>query len=762
MASTNTAEIKRKKVKPKKADVRKAGNAKTPGSKFTKAYFDHEFGNIIQAYKKDKKRIGLNKLEAAYEFSYKAHEGQTRESGVPYFEHVLEVVRIVAQLNMDPTTLVAAFLHDVIEDTEISLPKIKDVFGEKVCHIVDGLTKISEIEFGTIEERKAKSYYKLLISMARDVRVIVIKLADRLHNMHTIHYLPEEKRERIAIETRDIYAPLAHRFGMGRIQWDLEDLVLKTLDEESFRKLQEKISQKREEREDYVSEIIKPLKEKLRKINLEADITGRPKHFYSIYNKMVSQGKTFEEIYDLIAIRIIVNSKEDCYRILGLLHSIYTPVNGRLKDYIGRPKENGYQSIHTTVLGPRGKSIEIQIRTRQMHYVAEEGIAAHWMYKSGQLKMDGFDQLVGWVRSLVEGLKESDDASEFLENLKQDLDFGGEIFVLTPKSDVFKLQKGATPIDFAFGVHTEVGKHCIGAKVNGRIVPLNTELNSGDTVEIITAEHQEPTRDWLDIAKSSKARNSIRKHLRSLMDSQSIGLGREIFMSALKSRQLPKKSANEINKILVKIAKKMEFATVDKLFSAIGLGSVSAKVVVKKYVGHISGQNETPEDQSFFTRLIKRSKKEEMSIEIGDLDNVLIHFAQCCNPIPGDPIVGYVTRGHGINVHRQGCTNMNDLMEKEEERLINVRWKTTEAENLAVPIRVTGHDRKNLLRDLTNRMSMLDTNIVSAEIKTNGAESICTFVVHVRNINHLNMIFQKLNNIPGVISIIRTDNYSSN
>jgi guanosine-3',5'-bis(diphosphate) 3'-pyrophosphohydrolase len=736
-------------------DSEQRSGEKTSSRNYDRAYYDRKFREIENRYKSYSKNLDVTSLREAYEYSYRSHEGQFRKSGLPYFDHIIEVVQILVEQNMDVTTLISAFLHDVIEDSGKTLDEIKNKFGEDVAHLVDGLTKISGFEFGSLETKQAENYRKMLLSMVKDIRVIIIKFADRLHNMRTIDFLPPKKQERIAIETRDVYAPLAHRFGMARIRWELEDLVLKTLDAKAYWELSRLITEKREERETYIEKIAKPLREKLKETEVEAQILGRPKHFFSVYNKMKKRNKPFHEIYDLLAIRIIVDEKVDCYKALGVVHSTYTPVTERFKDYIAVPKINGYQSIHTTVIGPDGKMVEIQIRTREMHHVAEEGIAAHWLYKEGKLQMDNIDRQIGWIRQLIDRQQENNDPGEFLEDLKIDL-FQDEVFVFTPKGDLISLPKGATPIDFAFAVHSEVGLHCIGGKVNGKIVPLHSDLASGDLVEVLTSEQQTPSQHWLDIVKTSKAKSHIKRYFRNIELEQSIALGSNLLEHEMKNLS-QKKSVQELKEELKKIAQELSFDNPDMLLSSIGRGNTSAQSVAQKVVSKIVTKDSPVQEGSFFKRFIRRGGHESKSIVISGMDNLMIHFARCCNPIPGDAILGYVTRGRGINVHRKDCVNIIEALRKEPERALQTKWEVDDSKNFMVQIRIVGYDRKNFLNDITQKISSTDTNIVSAEVKTSGNEIVNLFVIQVRNIGHLNMILDKIRKVQSVINASRVD-----
>lgn len=716
-----------------------------------RAFYDKQLEELLTRIQEYSPTADVRLLHDAYEFSFHSHEGQSRRSGLPYFDHIMEVAKILVEQKMDVVTLAAAFLHDVIEDTSVKLESLRARFGDEIAYLVDGVTKIGGINIGSLEIRQAENYRKMLLSLVKDARVIIIKFADRLHNMRTIDALPVKKRERIAMETRDVYAPLAHRFGMARIRWELEDLVLKVLDSAAYWELSSLVNAKREEREQYVAEVANPLEEKMTQSGVRSQIHGRAKHFFSIYNKMKKRNKPFQEIYDLLAIRIVVPDVVDCYKALGIVHGTYTPVTERFKDYIAVPKLNGYQSIHTTVIGPDGRMVEIQIRTQEMHQIAEEGIAAHWLYKEGKLQMGQLDRQIGWVRQLIDRQKDFNDPGEFLEDLKIDL-FQDEVFVFTPRGDLIPLPKAATPIDFAFAVHSEVGLHCIGAKVNGRIVPLHSELKSGDLVEIITSEQQTPSTHWLEIVKTSKARNHIKRHFRNVEFEQSVSLGKELLNNELQALYGRGWTA-ELLDTLRKITADLRLETTDMLLSSIGRGITSAKSVAGKFgLPRKSGTA----DQSFFKRWIGRSRP-EAAIVISGVENMMIHFAKCCLPIPGDPILGYVTRGRGIHIHKSDCTNVQEALKKEPERSIQARWDVDDQQTFTVQIKIVAYDRKNFLSEVSQRISSTNTNIVSADIRTAANESISHFVVQVRNIAHLNLILDRIRSIQGVISAGRVD-----
>lgn len=721
--------------------------ASTP--KYDWDYYRNEFQKITETYLSYSRKPDLELLSAAFHFSYAKHKDQRRKSGLPYFDHLIEVVKILVQQKMDAQTLAAAFLHDVIEDTGVKSEEIRALFGETVLLLVDGVTKIGGLAYNTAEQSIGENYRKMLMSLIKDIRVIIIKLADRLHNMRTIDSLPRRKQERIAIETRDVYAPLAHRFGMARIRWELEDLVLKTLDPQAYNELIRLINESRVEREKYIQAVCEPIQKKLSDYNIQAQIHGRPKHFFSIYNKMKKRQKSFQEIYDLLAIRIITNSKEDCYNALGVVHSTYKPVAERFKDYIAMPKSNGYQSIHTTVIGPDGKAVEIQIRSLEMHHIAEDGIAAHWLYKEDRHAPNQFDQQLSWIKQLIE---QQIEPSEFVENLKIDL-YRDEIFVFTPKGDLHQLPDGATVIDFAFSVHSELGFHCTGAKVNGRFVPITTVLNNGDQVEILTSDKQTPSRHWMQFVKTSKARDQIRKFFRQVEFQQSYELGREMLMQELKSMNIHL-AFSEIEDKIDLLRKELNLESVEMLIAMVGNGLHSLKWVARKIAGWV--QPKKSPKKSIFQRLIRREKPDSASIVINGMDNLMIQYANCCNPIPGDEIIGYVTHGKGISVHCKNCKNAIEALRKDPDRLINTVWRISPDATFFVPLKVTGYDRKNFLNEVTAQIGKLNTNINNAEMKTVGNENIIDLVLEVNSTRQLNKIIENIRKVEGVIDVYRT------
>ncbi|MGB9682070.1 MAG: RelA/SpoT family protein, partial [bacterium] len=634
-------------------------------------------------------------INSAYEFSISAHNGQRRKSGEDFFTHPFEVAKILYSMDADATTIAASLLHDVVEDTDIDIETIEKNFGREIALLVEGVTKLSKLTSTNTEERQAENLRKMFLAMAKDMRVIFIKLADRLHNMRTLSYLPPDKQRTIAQETLDIFAPLAHRLGMWRIKWELEDLSFKYLEPEEYREISRLVAKTRREREEYIQEAISIIKDNLDPLGIVAEIQGRPKHLYSIYMKMKRENLAFDQIYDLLGIRIIVESTKDCYAVLGIIHSLWKPIPGRFKDYIAVPKSNMYQSLHTTVIGPRGEPLEIQIRTYQMHRIAEYGIAAHWKYKEGKTDKD-FDRKLSWLRQLLEWQKDMQDAREFVEQVKVDL-FEDEVFVFTPKGDVVSLPREATPVDFAFRIHTEIGIHCVGAKVNGRIVPLDYKLNSGEIVEILTSKSATPSLDWLSFVNTNSAKNRIRQYFKRLKREESITRGREILEKELKRIQgdLPEKM-RELE--WAPLLETFKFSSPEELFFAIGNGDITSPQIQQAL-------NVVPQEE----KIVVLPKREDgKGIFINGIDNVLVRLAQCCNPLPGDEIIGYITQGRGVTIHRKECNNVKNLS---KEKLIDVYWAPNNLYRFNARIDVYARDRVGLLKDILTEVSNLGSNV---------------------------------------------------
>jgi GTP pyrophosphokinase len=688
-------------------------------------------------------------LWEAFNFGITHHEGQKRKSGEPYFNHCVEVAKILAGWKMDHNTIIGGLLHDSVEDTGASLADIREKFGEDITNLVDGVTKLGGIKFSSRAEKQAGNFMKMLLSVAKDLRVIIIKFADRLHNMQTIEHLSRMKQHRIAVETRDVFVPLAHRLGMANVKSNLEDLVFKTLKPKEYKDLDSKIKSSRKDREKYIKLLSDPLQTELNKLNLTANIYGRVKSHASIFGKMIKRDKTYKEIYDHLAIRIIVEKIEDCYLTLGIIHNQFTPVQERFKDFIASPKSNAYQSIHTTIVGPGGKLMEIQIRTHDMEATAEIGVAAHWQYKEGGTKLKDVDSNVKWLRELVEILQsESSDPREFMNLLKIDL-FSDEIFVFTPNGDLKKLPINSTPIDFAFHVHTEVGLHCLGAKINHSIVPLNTKLKNGDSIEIITSKTQKPSYGWLNFVVTTKARTHIKKVLINQQFEESIELGKEILLKTLRRMKM-KNKYDEIEQSYQKFG----FNKIEQLLEAIGKGDLTIRDILQKINPEQEDalDQDTPEAETSFFNFARSKTK---GIKLQGISNLMVSFGKCCNPIPGDEMIGFVTRGRGITVHKTDCSSL-PLLNKESDRLIPVEWDVDKKDLFNVRLKVVGEDRKGLLNNLTDCINKFDINIVSVDSKVKDTLAIIYFIIQINNVRQLERIFRKMTKISGVDFIERT------
>ncbi|MBF7095884.1 RelA/SpoT family protein [Alkalibacter mobilis] len=707
------------------------------------------------------KEADVEVLRKAYNLALEAHQGQKRVSGEDYIIHPMEVAMILADLQLDVPTITAAILHDVIEDTDYSFEDVQREFGQEIADLVDGVTKISKLEFKTKEEQQAESLRKMIIAMAKDIRVIMIKLADRLHNMRTLKYMPIDKQKAKAQETLDIYSPIAHRLGISKIKWELEDISLRYLDEEGYYDLVSKVAQKREVREKYITDVIEILKEKLADVGIEADIQGRPKHFYSIYRKMYQQNRSFEEIYDLIAVRVIVNSIKDCYGVLGVAHTMWKPIPGRFKDYIAMPKPNMYQSLHTTVIGPKGDPFEIQIRTWEMHKTAEFGIAAHWKYKEGIEESDNFEEKLVWLRQILEWQRELQDASEFMETLKVDL-FTDEVFVFSPKGDVIQLPKGSCPLDFAYRIHSDIGNKCIGAKINGKIVPLNYTLQNGDIVEVLTSSHSNgPSRDWLKIVKSSHARNKIKQYFKKDKKEENIQKGKELLEKEVKRQGLQQSNVLKHN-YLEYVSQKSNYNSIDDLYASIGYGGIKPNFVIQKIKNQFKNElNLAPEHPTLEEIQVesKSSKptagydKLEKAVKVSGFKNMAVRFSRCCNPVPGDKIIGYITRGRGVSVHRADCSNIRNA--DDIGRLIDVEWVKYTVANFVSEINIKAKDAKGLLTKVTTVLSDQNITIVSLNVRTDQDYAYFNISFEVKSTRELNQLIKKLNKIPEIISIYR-------
>jgi GTP diphosphokinase / guanosine-3',5'-bis(diphosphate) 3'-diphosphatase len=695
-------------------------------------------------------RLDEDLLIRAFRFSERAHLGQKRFSGEDFVSHCVEVAKILADLQLDSVTVASGLIHDVVEDTSVTVADVEREFGREIAGIVDGLTKIGTLPAHSNQERQVENYRKLLLSIAKDARVILIKLADRLHNMRTLEYLRPEQRRRIAQETRDLYAPLAHRFGMAKMRWELEDLAFKHLETEEYRALAKLVAQKRGERETLIAQLAKPLERELRAAGIrDVEVTGRPKHLWSIHKKMIKRGKPYDEIYDLLAIRVLAESVPDCYHALGVIHDGWTPLQERIKDYIAQPKSNGYQSLHTTVFGPGRQLFEIQIRTREMHRTAEFGIAAHWLYKDGSKSADELERHLAWFRQVLELQLDARTPDEFLEFLKLDL-YQDEIFVFTPTGDVIQLPKGATPIDFAFAVHTEVGLHCQGAKVNGKIAPLSRGLKNSETVEILTAPTARPSRDWLAHVRTGRARHKIRQWLKHEEQASSTKVGREILEREIRRRRLPKPADAD----LARVAKDLSLTDVTHLLASIGQGDVQVTNALK--ILHPNLDQEAPERPTAVERLVDRFRRASKGVRIQGADGLMVRYAQCCQPVPGDPVVGYVTRGRGVSIHRADCPNLLFLAHEPERRL-EIDWQEMAGERFTVRLTLEANDRRGLYADIAAAVSATGTDIRSMELQTIDGRVAGSALVEVENLAHLEKIMRAARRVKGVSEVARRE-----
>ncbi len=707
---------------------------------------------LIEQIPKYQPGADLDLVARAYRFSEASHQGQQRASGEPYLSHPLEVANLLVNFKMDVTTVTAGLLHDVLEDTTATKADLEREFGREIAELVDGVTKLGKLNFSSREQRQAENFRKMLVAMARDLRVLLIKLADRLHNMRTLQYLPPEKSRQVAQETLDIYAPLAHRLGMAKVKAELEDLALRTLEPQAYLDLQKRVAKRRLERETDIAQVIAFLERKLSEVGIESQIRGRPKHFFSIWKKMHDQGREFDEIYDLTAVRVVTNSVRDCYGALGVVHSLWKPVPGRFKDYIAMPKVNMYQSLHTTVIGPKGDPVEIQIRTWEMHRIAEEGIAAHWLYKEKKAGRDRVDESLVWLRQLLETNQDVQDPQELMDAVRVDL-FPDEVYVFTPKGDVKALPEGATPLDFAYTVHTKVGERCVGAKVNGKLVPLRYTLKQGDIVEIVTSPNQHPSRDWLQIVKSSRARSKINQWLKVEERSRSITLGREFFEREVKKHHLNPATLLG-SEDLKKIAADLGFPSTDDLMAAVGYGKSSVHQLVNKLV-----PNTMPEPSDRPKPPPPARAVPDQGVRIRGVEDLLVRFAKCCTPLPGDPIVGFITRGRGLTVHSRDCLTVAKSV-LDRERLIEVEWDVSEPAKRPVRIAVyIGADRPGLLSEITGAISSRNGNITKAEVTvTDDRKGINHFVIEVADLRQLQDIMYAIRQVPDVMNVERVRN----
>jgi len=707
--------------------------------------------DIIDKIQEYHPEADLDIIERAYIYSARVHEGQVRLSGEPYLSHPLEVAGILVEMKLDAISVAAGLLHDVIEDTRANPSEVKKMFGPEVLHIVSGVTKLSSLSFHSSRARQAESLRKMLLAMADDIRVIMIKLADRLHNMRTLEFHKPNKRKEIARETLDIYAPIAARLGIYWIKNELEETSFKNVQPDEFNQIQMLVAKSRTEREKYIGTVKSYIEKKMAETNLKCEVMGRNKNYYSIYNKMISQNLPFEEIYDIIAFRIILDSISKCYEALGLIHSMWKPIDHKFKDYIARPKPNMYQSLHTTVIGPFGERIEIQIRTWEMDWVAKSGIAAHWSYKEGRRIDENISEKFAWIQDLVENQENFRDPGEFLENVRIDL-FPDEVYVFTPRGEIKTLAKGATAVDFAYMIHTEVGNQCTGAKVNGQMIPLTYELKTGDIVEVITSKNHHPSKDWLKFVKTVKARSKIRHWIKTQEKERSITLGREMLEKAFRKEKLSFTALVKSEKMEDVVAD-FGFKTVDDLIANVGYGKITPLQIVRKFA-----PRQEPEEiqESIFNKLVDRvvrKKKIKSGVLVKGADDILIKFGKCCQPVPGDPIIGYITRGYGVTVHRTNCVN---ALRMNPDRQIEVEWSQEVAETYPVRIRIISHDRVGLLADVVGNISKFGANILTAKTETRENQMVDSFfTIGVEDIDHLEKIISAVRKVKLVQDVKR-------
>jgi len=711
--------------------------------------YRRRFARIIKDITQYAKNPDLELLKNAYRFALNAHREQSRLSGDPYIDHCLGTSKILTELRMDASTVAAGLIHDVVEDTGITIANVVDEFGPEIGKLVDGVTKIGELKFKSQAQQQAENFRKMIFSMAEDLRVIMIKFADRLHNMRTLQHVPPEKAKRIAIETRDVYAPLAHRFGVARIKWELEDLAFKTIHPDIYQDLVKQVAEKKGEREKTIRRLVRPIKKELIKNGITAEVIGRAKTLHSIYLKMKYRQKPFEEIYDLLAIRIIVDKVDECYFALGVVHTLFTPLHDQFKDYIATPKLNMYQSLHTTVVGPEGKLAEIQVRTNAMHRVAEIGIAAHWKYKEGRESEDELDRYSAWLREMVDWQKDTLDPEEYMDILKTDL-FISEVFVFTPKGDLIKLPNGSTPVDFAFMVHTDVGLHCIGAKINGRIVPLNSKLKSGDSIEIITSKNQRPHQDWITFVQTSKAKSKIKRWFREKQNQEAVHLGEEILHKGLKRYRI-QLTKTEMQDLAASMGRKR----MERFYADLGHGELSLRKILERIAPEKLRTTPDKKKDNLIEKFVTRARGTAKGIRVQGMDQLLIRFAQCCQPVPGDPIVGFITKGRGIVIHRKYCANAARLQEF-PEKIIEVAWDVGSEEAFLIQLRILAEGRKEFLKDVTTSLANMDIHIKKADMINENSTITSYLILEVKDLSQLTKIMRKLCRLKGILSVERS------
>ena len=733
---------------------------------------DKELQELIDKIREYAPNSDIELVEKAYYYGKKAHDGQLRKSGEPYFIHPIAVANILAEMELDFQTIAAGLLHDVVEDTEYTYEDIKNEFGQEVADLVDGVTKLGQIKYQSKEETQAENLRKMFLAMSKDIRVILIKLADRLHNMRTLKFMPPEKAKSKATETLEIYGGIANRLGIYKIKWELEDIALRYIDVDGYYELVDKVAKKRSQREAYIHGIVDILREKFQDVNIKCDVTGRPKHFYSIYRKMKNKNKDFEEIYDLMAVRIIVDSVKDCYAVLGMVHTLWKPIPGRFKDYIAMPKPNMYQSLHTIVVGPDGEPVEIQIRTKEMHNIAEYGIAAHWKYKEGKStsKQSKSEEKLQWLRQMLEWEKDLKDPQEFMDALKDDL-FNSQVYVFTPKGDVIELPAGSTPIDFAYRVHTNIGNKCVGAKINGRIVPLDYKLQNGNIAEILTSSNSHgPSRDWVNMVQTPNAKSKIRQWFKKERREENIERGTAILEKEFKRYGIPMKDP-VCEKQMIQLAKKFNQPSVEDLIATIGYGGIMSSQIVPKIrdvygkeLAKKNAENKSIEDinkQNIAKQENKKKRRKMLpqGITVEGIDNILVRFAKCCNPIPGDEIIGYITKGRGVAVHRKDCPNSNLENEYFKNRIVNVSWETSKVASFEAEIQIVTEDRRGIINDITHTVAVekISLNGINARKSKDNIVNV-NLLVEVNSIEQLNFLMKKIKSVPGVEDIYRVIN----